>query len=115
MKYGNYYESIEGYHLVVYVSSKEWWVGWSNGATRIRVMRHQVVHDDDIWDWEMGVASAVVGRASGGTYSFKTRSAAVSAAKSAVAELLAGIGKPLPVWAIRAKREGWKPPKGWKP
>lgn len=28
---------------------------------------------------------------------------------------LAGLHKPWPAWARRAKREGWTPPEGWSP
>lgn len=35
--------------------------------------------------------------------------AALAAAKGAIAN------KPWPWWAVRAKMDGWRPPKGWRP
>lgn len=49
-------------------------------------------------------------------YTFSTLAKAKKALTAANEALFAAkSGKPWPDWALRAKAEGWKPPKGWTP
>jgi len=50
-----------------------------------------------------------------GTYYWESESAATKALRLINATLKADDGAPWPEWAIKAKAEGWKAPKGWKP
>jgi len=48
-------------------------------------------------------------------FSWETRTKATAALRMINLALKTDGGAPWPEWAIRAKAEGWKEPKGWKP
>jgi hypothetical protein len=50
------------------------------------------------------------------SFFWETRAAAASALKMAKTQAEALLaGRSWPEWAVKAKAEGWTPPKGWKP
>lgn len=68
-------------------------------------------------EWEVKVAYDAVKPLASGTdirgFYFKTKRQVAHALLAANRALNQDV--PWPEWAIKAKAEGWKPPKGWKP